>query len=159
MKEASNLFEEPVKKPAGLGSGKTFKVIIFELAKQRKEIAGEEEERGWVIKGTPAVHGVTEGLAKVITCPEDLVRLKAVSILVYPFASPELTPIFPKVKGLVTDFGGLLAPVATIAREHGIPAVVGTSNATESISDGDVIRVDGTNGCVRIVARAQRHAS
>ena len=79
--------------------------------------------------------------------------------MVYPFASPELTFIFPKIKGLVTDFGGLLAPAATIAREYGIPAVVGTSTATESINNGDVIRVDGTSGRVRIVARAQRHAS
>ena len=95
----------------------------------------------------------------MITCHEDLVRLKAGSILVYPHASPELTPIFPKIKGLVTDFGGLLAPAAAIAREHGIPAVVGTSNATESINNGDIICVDGTSGRVRIVARAQRHAS
>ena len=77
----------------------------------------------------------------------------------YPHASPVLTPVLPKIKGLVTDTGGLLAPAATIAREYGIPVVVGTSVATDSINDGDVIRVDGTNGRVLIIKMAQRYAS
>ena len=159
MKEASNDFNGPVKKPSGLGPGKIFKLIVFELAKQRKKMAGEEADTAWIINGFPATPGVTEGLATVITRHGDPVAIKTDSILVYPHAAPELTPIFPKIMGLVTDFGGLLSPAATIAREHGIPAVVGTSNTTESISDGDVLRVDGTNGCVMIIARAQRWAS
>jgi pyruvate,water dikinase len=81
------------------------------------------------------------------------------TILVYPHASPVLTPVLPKIKGLVTDTGGLLAPAATIAREYGIPAVVGTSAATDVIDDDDVIRVDGTNGRIMIITRGQRYAS
>jgi len=159
MKEASNHFKGPVKKPTKLGSGKIFDLIIFELAKQRKEMAGEKEEMVWTIKGSPAAPGVTEGLATVITRHEDLMRIKTDTILVYPHASPVLTPVLPKIKGLVTDTGGLLAPAATIAREYGIPVVVGTSTATASINDGDVIRVDGTNGRVMIIARTQQRAS
>ena len=159
MKEASNEFNGPVKKPAGLGSGRIFKLIIFELAKQRKELAGEKEAMGWIIKGSPAAPGVTEGLATVIASHEDLLTIIPDSILVYPHASPVLTPVLPKIKGLVTDTGGLLASAATITREYGIPMVAGTSVATDSINDGDFIRVDGTNGRVRIVTRAQRHAS
>ena len=81
------------------------------------------------------------------------------TILVCPHASPVLTPVLPKIKGLVTDTGGLLAPAATIAREYGIPMVLGTSVATASINEGDVIRVDGTSGRIMIITRAQRYAS
>jgi phosphohistidine swiveling domain-containing protein len=98
-------------------------------------------------------------LATVITSHEDLLTIIPDTILVYPHASPVLTPVLQKIKGLVTDTGGLLTSAATIAREHGIPVVVGTSTATDVIDDGDVIRVDGTNGRVLIIKMAQRYAS
>jgi pyruvate,water dikinase len=126
------------------------------LKKQHKQVGCEKEEMVWNISGSPAV---TEGLTTVITCHEDLLSLKSGSILVYPHASPELTSVLSKIEGLVTDTGGLLAPAVTIAREYGLPVVVGTSTATASINDGDVIRVDGTNDRVMIVDRAQRCAS
>jgi pyruvate,water dikinase len=159
MKEASNDFKGLVKKTVGLGSGSVVKLIIFEPAKQRKELACKKEAMGWTIKGSPAGSGVTEGLATVITRHEDLLTLKPDTILVYPQAAPVLTPVLPKIKALVTDTGGLLAPAATIAREYGIPMVVGASAATASINDGDVIRVDGTIGRIMIITRAQRYAS
>ncbi|MEE4264262.1 MAG: PEP-utilizing enzyme [Desulfobacteraceae bacterium] len=159
MKEASNDFNGPGKKPVGLRSGRVFKLIVFELAKKRKELIGDKETMGWAIKGSPTGPGVTEGLATVITCNEDLPTIMPDTILVYPHASPVLTPVLPKIKGLVTDNGGLLAPAATIAREYEIPVVVGTSVATDSINDGDVIRVDGTNGRIKIITRAHRYAS
>jgi pyruvate,water dikinase len=159
MKEASNDFNGPSKKKFGLRPGRAFKLIVFELAKQRKELIGEKEAMGWTIKGSSAGPGVTEGLATVIASNEDLLTIIPDTILVYPHASPVLTPVLPKIKGLVTDTGGLLAPAATIAREYGIPVVVGTSVATDSINDGDVIRVDGTNGRVLIIKMAQRYAS
>jgi len=68
--------------------------------------------------------------------------------------APTLTAIFPKIKAIVTDHGGILASAATIAREYGIPAVVGTLVATESINDGDIIGVNGTVGRVEIVSRS-----
>jgi pyruvate,water dikinase len=159
MKEASNDFNGLVKKKVGLGSGRVFKLNIFEQAKQRMELANEKEAMGRTIEGSPGVPGVTEGLATVIADHEDLLTIIPDTILVYPHTSPVLTPVFPKIKGLVTDTGGLLAPAATIAREYGIPMVVGTSVATASINDGDVIRVDGTNGRIMIITRAQRYAS
>jgi pyruvate, water dikinase len=159
MKEASNDFNGPSKKPVGLRSGRVLELIVFELAKKRREMIGDKEPMGWTIKGSPAGPGVTEGLATVIASNEDLLTIIPDTILVYPHASPVLTPVLPKIKGLVTDTGGLLAPAATIAREYGIPVVVGTSVATDSINDGDVIRVDGTNGRVLIIKMAQRYAS
>ena len=146
MKEASNDFNGPSKKPVGLMSGRVLELIVIELAKKRREMIGDKEPMGWTIKGSPAGPGVTEGLATVITSHEDLLTIIPDTILVYPHASPVLTPVLQKIKGLVTDTGGLLTSAATIAREHGIPGVVGTSTATDVIDDGDVIRVDGTNG-------------
>ena len=68
--------------------------------------------------------------------------------------SPDLTAVFPEIKAIVTDYGSKLAYATTIAREYGIPAVVGTLVATELINDGDIIRVNGTDGCVEIVSRS-----
>lgn len=159
MKEASNDFKGLVKKTVGFGSGSIVKLIVFEPAKRRKELTCKKEAMGWTIKGSPAAPGVTEGLATVITRHEDFLTLKPDTILVYPQAAPVLTPVLPKIKALVTDTGGLLAPTATIAREYGIPMVAGASAATASIKDGDVIRVDGTNGRIMMITRAQRYAS
>ena len=159
MTEASNDFNRPSKKKFELRPGRTFKLIVFELAKQRKELIGEKEAMGWTIQGSPGGPGVTEGLATVITSHEDLLTIIPDTILVYPHASSVLTPVLQKIKGLVTDTGGLLTSAATIAREHGIPVVVGTSTATDVIDDGDVIRVDGTNGRIMIITRAQGYAS
>jgi phosphoenolpyruvate synthase/pyruvate phosphate dikinase len=159
MHDSSRLFKGYNRKPGRIGSGINSNLILFDLKEQRKQMACEKGATGWTIKGSAAAPGVTQGLATVITCNEDLLTIKPDTILVYPHASPVLTPVLPKIKGLVTDTGGLLTPAATIAREHGIPVVVGTSTATDVIDDGDVIRVDGTNGRVMIIARAQKHAS
>jgi len=159
MKETSNDFNGPVKKPVELGAGSIFKSIIFELAKQRKQMACKKRAMDWAIEGFPEAPGVTEGVATVIANHEDLLTIVPDTILVYPHASPVLSPVLSKIKGFVTDTGGMLASAATIAREYGIPAVLGTLAATEFINDGDVIRVDGTNGRVMIITRAKKCGS
>lgn len=128
---------------------------MMKEAQQPSEWPDEKVVAGRTFKGIPASPGVIEGLATVITGHKDLLRIKTDTILVYPYMSPELTTIFPKIKGVVTDHGGKLASAATIAREYGIPAVIGIPTATESINDGDIIRVDGTEGHVEIISRAQ----
>jgi len=128
---------------------------MMKEAQQLSEWPNEQVGAGRTFKGIPASPGVIEGQATVITGHTDLLRIKTDTILVYPYMSPELTTIFPWIKGVVADHGGNLASAATIAREHGIPAVVGTLAATESINDGDIICVDGTRGHVEIISRAQ----
>ena len=86
--------------------------------------------------------------------PEDFPRLKMDDIIVCPYTSPAWTPIFPKIRGVVTDSGGILTHAAITAREYGIPAVVGTWVGTRSIKEGDIIRIDGTEGVVTIASRA-----
>jgi pyruvate,water dikinase len=113
-------------------------------------MAGETVEIGKKIEGFPGAPGVIEGAARVVTDHKEFPKLKAGDILVCPYTSTAWTPIFPKIKGVVTDSGGMLTHAAITAREYGIPAVVGTWVATTTIKDGDIIRIDGTNGVVEI---------
>ncbi len=79
--------------------------------------------------------------------------LEAGDILVTAFTDPSWTPLFVAIAGLVTEVGGLMTHGAVIAREYGLPAVVGVVNATRLIRDGQRIRVHGTDGYVEILPR------
>jgi phosphoenolpyruvate synthase/pyruvate phosphate dikinase len=102
------------------------------------------------IAGLPVSSGVVEGRARVILNMEDA-DLEDGDILVTPFTDPGWTPLFVSIKGLVTEVGGLMTHGAVIAREYGLPAVVGVDNATKLIKDGQRIRVNGTEGYVEIL--------
>lgn len=101
--------------------------------------------------GLPVSSGVIEGRARVILSIEDAV-LEDGDILVTSFTDPSWTPLFVSIKGLVTEVGGLMTHGAVIAREYGLPAVVGVENATKLIQDGQRIRVNGTEGYVEILS-------
>lgn len=102
------------------------------------------------IAGLPVSSGVIEGRARVILNMEDA-NLEEGDILVTTFTDPSWTPLFVSIKGLVTEVGGLMTHGAVIAREYGLPAVVGVENATQLIKDGQRIRVHGTEGCIEIL--------
>jgi rifampicin phosphotransferase len=102
------------------------------------------------IAGLPVSTGMVEGRARVILTLEDA-DLGEGDILVTPFTDPSWTPLFVAIKGLVTEVGGLMTHGAVIAREYGIPAVVGVDHATRLIADGQRIRVNGTEGYVEIL--------
>jgi rifampicin phosphotransferase len=102
------------------------------------------------IVGLPVSAGVIEGRARVILNMEDAV-LEDGDILVTFFTDPSWTPLFVSIKGLVTEVGGLMTHGAVIAREYGLPAVVGVENATKLIKDGERIRVNGTEGYIEIL--------
>ncbi|MCM3439390.1 phosphoenolpyruvate synthase [Metabacillus halosaccharovorans] len=102
------------------------------------------------IAGLPVSSGVIEGRARVILNMEDA-DLQDGDILVTTFTDPSWTPLFVSIKGLVTEVGGLMTHGAVIAREYGLPAVVGVENATKVIKDGQRIRVNGTEGYIEIV--------
>jgi phosphoenolpyruvate synthase/pyruvate phosphate dikinase len=102
------------------------------------------------IVGLPVSSGVIEGRARVISNMEDA-DLEDGDILVTCFTDPSWTPLFVSIKGLVTEVGGLMTHGAVIAREYGLPAVVGVENATRLIKDGQRIRVNGTDGHVEIL--------
>jgi pyruvate,water dikinase len=106
------------------------------------------------LEGFAGAAGMVEGPARVILSYEEFPALQSGEILVCPATSTAWTPLFLKIAGVVTDTGGMLTHAAIAAREYGIPAVVGTWNATNSIRDGDIIRVDGNAGVVHVLARA-----
>jgi phosphoenolpyruvate synthase/pyruvate phosphate dikinase len=102
------------------------------------------------IAGLPVSSGVVEGRARVILNLGAAV-LEDGDILVTSFTDPGWTPLFVSIKGLVTEVGGLMTHGAVIAREYGLPAVVGVENATRLIQDGQRIRVHGTEGYVEVL--------
>jgi pyruvate,water dikinase len=100
--------------------------------------------------GLPVSTGTIEGRARVILDMADA-DLEAGDILVTAYTDPSWTPVFVAIEGLVTEVGGLMTHGAVIAREYGLPAVVGVEHATRLIRDGQRIRVHGTEGCVEIL--------
>jgi phosphoenolpyruvate synthase/pyruvate phosphate dikinase len=102
------------------------------------------------LAGLPVSAGTVEGRARVIL---DMAAadLEAGDILVTAYTDPSWTPLFVAIKGLVTEVGGLMTHGAVIAREYGLPAVVGVEHATRLIRDGQRIRVHGTDGYIEIL--------
>jgi pyruvate,water dikinase len=112
----------------------------------------EVEER---LEGFPAAPGMVEGPARVVMEYQDFQKVKSGEILVCPYTGTAWTPLFVKIGGVVTDTGGMLTHAAIAAREYNIPAVVGTWNATNSINDGDIVRINGDVGVVEVLKRAK----
>jgi len=110
----------------------------------------KEDLPAGAIVGLAVSSGVAEGRARIILNMEDA-NLEAGDILVTPFTDPSWTPLFVSIKGLVTEVGGLMTHGAVIAREYGLPAVVGVEHATKLIKDGQRIRVNGTDGYVEVL--------
>lgn len=102
------------------------------------------------IPGLPVSSGIVEGRARIILNLENA-DLEEGDILVTSFTDPSWTPLFILIKGLITEVGGLMTHGAVIAREYGLPAIVGVENATSLINDGQLIRVNGTEGYIEIL--------
>ena len=101
-----------------------------------------------VLRGIAGAAGSATGPAKVVRSPEEFWKIRPGDILVCTSTSPTWTPLFGTVGALVSDSGGVLSHTAIVAREYGLPAVVGVHNGTSRIVDGQVITVDGDNGVV-----------
>jgi pyruvate,water dikinase len=100
------------------------------------------------IAGSP---GVVEGIARVVLTEDQFDDVRAGDILVCQMTNPAWVVLFTKIVGLVTDAGGTVSHPAVLSREFGIPAVIGTSVATQQIKSGDRVRVDGSQGVVEIL--------
>ena len=103
------------------------------------------------IVGVAGSAGCYEGVARVLTGPDEFARLELGDVLVAPVTSPAYNVVLPLLGAVVTDKGGALCHAAIVAREFGIPAVVGTSIATRRIPDGAKVRVDGSSGVVTVL--------
>ena len=107
-----------------------------------------------VVRGHPGSSGRARGIARVAHTPADAARIAQGEVLVTQMTAAPWTPLFARIAALVTDAGGALSHSAIVAREYGIPAVVGTGHGTSLIRDGEEIEVDGDAGVVRIVGAA-----
>jgi phosphohistidine swiveling domain-containing protein len=103
-----------------------------------------------VLKGNAGSPGKVRGPAKVLRSLSEAGKLQKGDVLVAETTAPSWTPLFATVAAVVTDTGGVLSHCAVVAREYGVPAVVGTGTATELIRDGQNLEVDGDAGLVRI---------
>jgi pyruvate,water dikinase len=122
-----------------------------------------ETIRGWArasetpddrVAGFAASGGVVEGRARVLMSVNEVGQIQAGEILVCPVTAPSWGPVFGKIKAAVSDIGGIMSHAAIVAREYGMPAVVGTGTATQKIRTGDLVRVDGDEGLVIVLERA-----
>jgi rifampicin phosphotransferase len=104
-----------------------------------------------VLQGAGASPGRTEGPARVVRGIQDFSRIQPGDVLVATTTTPAWTPLFPSLAALVTETGGILSHAAIVAREYGIPAVVGATGATAFAPDGARLRIDGTAGSVELV--------
>jgi pyruvate,water dikinase len=103
------------------------------------------------VRGFAASSGVVEGPARIVKSVEEIGKLQKGDILVCQVTNPTWAPIFQKIAAAVSDIGGSMSHAAIVAREYGLPAVVGTGSATSRIKDGQRIRVDGGRGIVTIL--------
>jgi pyruvate,water dikinase len=101
-----------------------------------------------ILKGIAASAGNVKGIVKVLMKPEDVEKMDNGDILVAPETNPEYTLAILKASAIVTDHGGILSHPAIVAREMGIPGVVGTQKATLILKDNLEVIVDGDNGYV-----------
>jgi len=122
-------------------------LITSEVEIPRKEYANVDEH---TLVGTGVSAGVIEGVARIVEDPANT-TLRSGEILVCPSSDPAWTPLFATAGGLVTEVGGSLTHGASVAREYGLPAVVSVADATEAISDGQRIRVNGDTGTVELL--------
>lgn len=104
-----------------------------------------------VLNGLSGSSGYAEGTVKVINGPAEFDKLQSGDVLVCPYTDPAWTPLFTLAGAVVSDTGGPLSHAAIVAREYGIPAVLGTQTATSQFKDGDQVSVDGRSGEVKLL--------
>jgi pyruvate, water dikinase len=103
------------------------------------------------VRGIGASSGVVEGPARVLMDVNQIGEIRDGEILVCPVTAPSWAPVFGKIKAAVSDIGGSMSHAAIVAREYGMPAVVGTGDATKRIRTGQLVRVDGDRGIVQVI--------
>ena len=119
------------------------------LEPEQQHVSDEPWQGQPHLRGQPAGAGWTSGPACVINCECELTRVAPGSILVTKMAGPALSQILQRVAGVVAELGGSTSHLASLARERGIPMVLGADNATQRIPEGSMVSVNGVSGVVR----------
>ena len=116
--------------------------------KENKSMSGQKSEAKIILKGQGAAPGIASGKVVVIRDVKDTGSVREGDILVTKMTNPDMVPAMRKVAAIITDEGGLTCHAAIVSRELGTPAIVGTKNATNLLSNGQLITVDGEKGLV-----------
>jgi rifampicin phosphotransferase len=144
-----------------------FRPLVLARAAKRRELEGiplldpallfgrGQRLAGVLVSGTPASRGQASGPVRLIRGPAEFGRLRSGEVLVCPYTNPSWTPLFQRAAAVVVDAGGLGSHAAIVAREYGIPAVMGTGSGTSTLSDGQLVLVDGTLGVVLPAASSE----
>jgi rifampicin phosphotransferase len=130
--------------PAPLTIGKPLSLLTGSV----EAVRTSTDHPDGAIVGHPASPGRASGLVRIVRSPEDFDRFLAGEVLVAMATAPAWTPLFARAAAVVTDGGSLAAHASLVAREYGIPAVVGTGDATLRLADGQLVTVDGGAGTV-----------
>jgi len=154
-KEAPALLGEPPMPPpdpSGLPPAAARVMRAMGIAMTEMFGSSEAEHEEHVLRGLAASRGVYEGPARCVSGPGEFDRIVQGDVLVTESTSEAFNILLPLLGAIVTDSGGLLSHSAIVAREYGIPGVVGTREATERVADGARLRVDGDSGEVTVLA-------
>lgn len=133
--------------PIAARAQKAIDIVMGEMFKVKPQ-----QQSASKITGFAASPGQVEGIARLVLDPSDMGRVRKGDLLITRATSPAYNALLPLIGGVVTDRGGTLSHAAVVAREYGIPAVVGTGNATNLIKDGTRVRIDGAAGTVEFLA-------
>ncbi|MBI4497617.1 MAG: hypothetical protein HY689_06960 [Chloroflexi bacterium] len=161
LREPEEVFLLKLKEVAALarGEGQDLRPLLERRARRRAQARQSwvrargdvqtDGAPGAVLHATGASRGVAIGRARLIRDEREFHRLRPGEILVAPYTSPSWTPLFAVAAGVIAETGALLSHAAIVAREYGIPAVVGLAGATHLLHDGELLAVDGERGAVR----------
>jgi rifampicin phosphotransferase len=152
---------EGISDPAGLAKADAdrLRAAVQARSTRREELSGvrlidprlifpQDDLGDALVSGTPTSGGVVTGPVKVIREPAEFTKLTSGDVLVCPYTNPSWTPLFQRAAAVVVDSGGPGSHAAIVAREYGIPAIMGTAQGTTVLTDGQVVTVDGTTGRV-----------
>jgi pyruvate,water dikinase len=123
------------------------------VTSQLAEINGgaADERQDGLLSGGKGSPGLAEGPARIVKAPDEFESVRVGDVLVCSTTMPALVSLFPRIAALITDTGGTLCHAAIIAREFGLPAVVGATDATRRLKNGQIVRVNGSDGTVQIL--------
>jgi pyruvate, water dikinase len=147
----ANQLEEHYKKPQDIEfavEGKELYIVQSRPITTNAVEAGEDIEGKVLLSGFGASPGVSSGGVKIVNRIDELSKVKKGDVLVAKMTTPDMVVAMQKSIGIVTDEGGVTSHAAIVSREMGIPAVVGTEEATSKLKDGEIVTVDGNNGKV-----------
>jgi pyruvate,water dikinase len=147
LREARKRLEPPVSVPPD-GRMKFGPIDMGMFEPKPRSIGSGPKLEGYAVSP-----GQVTAPASIIRSPAEFDKMAPDTVLVCTTTTPAWTPLFAQAQGLVTDIGGALAHGSIVAREYGIPAVMGTGVATQRIKDGEIVRVDGDRGTVTLVDR------